>query len=297
MRSWQRRPRPAAIAAAAAALVLSLAAAAAAGVAFSTASTATMLRPRPASPSSLSPSSSRLSAPKRPRLSPGASASASASSSSSSSSSGGGGGGSKGGGGFLGELYSTVGRRERPLRVLFVGHNPSEAAWKAGHYFANPSNRFWHLLRETKMIPASFTCEDDSTLPHLCGYGFTDLGTGIPGTKSGEFKATVLHSWRASFYQRIKAHAERSGAPPRIVAFTGKRQFQELLFDYAKKPAVAFGMQSVRPKGWPFKPEETQLFVLTSPSGAAAMSNEARMAPYLELAQLVEAIPWEVEEE
>ena len=86
--------------------------------------------------------------------------------------------------------------------------------------------RFWPLLRETKMIPAHFTCEDDGKLPHLCGLGFSDLGTGIPGTKSGAFKPTVLHSWRASFYERIKAHAARSGAPPRIVAFTGKRQFQ-----------------------------------------------------------------------
>lgn len=46
------------------------------------------------------------------------------------------------GDGFLGELYKTEGKSERPLRVLFVGHNPSEAAWKAGHYFANKSNRW-----------------------------------------------------------------------------------------------------------------------------------------------------------
>ncbi len=76
------------------------------------------------------------------------------------------------------------------------------------------------------MIPADFTCERDRELPYLCGLGFTDLGTGIPGTESRAFKAAVLHSWRASFYQRIKAHAERCGAPPRILAFTGKRQFQ-----------------------------------------------------------------------
>lgn len=172
------------------------------------------------------------------------------------------------------------------------------------------------------MIPPHFTCEDDGKLPHLCGLGFTDLGTGIPGTKSGAFKPTVLHSWRASFYERIKAHAARSGAPPSIIAFTGKRQFQvgrflvggwthisvllvykpnrtlpqqELLFDYGTKPTVDFGLQTVRPEGFPFSPEETQLFVLTSSSGAAAMSNEVRLAPYQELAKLVAAIPWEPE--
>lgn len=145
------------------------------------------------------------------------------------------------------------------------------------------------------MIPASFTCENDRDLPHLLGLGFTDLGTGVPGTRSNEFKPSVLHSWRASLYDRIKAHAERSGAPPKIVAFTGKRQFQELLFDYANKPAVAYGLQTVRPKGFPFS--ETQLFVLTSPSGASALSNEVRLAPYLGLARLAQELgPWEPED-
>lgn len=223
---------------------------------------------------------------KRPRLSSSAAAASSSSSDA--------GGGSKGG---LPEIYKTAGERERPLRVLFVGHNPSDAAWRAGHYYANPSNRFWRLLRESRMIPASFTCENDGDLPHLCGYGFTDLGTGIPGTKSRAFAATVLHSWRASLYERLQAHAERSGAPPKIVAFTGKRQFQELLFDYGSKPTVTCGLQTVRPPGFPFTPEQTKLFVLTSPSGASALTNEARLAPYLQLAQELEAIPWVPEED
>lgn len=238
---------------------------------------ATMLRPAAAA---------ATAGNKRPRLTTAAAASSSSSSSSSSSQPAGG----------LPELYCTEGKRERPLRVLFVGHNPSMAAWKMGHYYANPSNRFWHLLRESGMIPADFTCEQDRLLPDIKGMGFTDLGTGIPGTKSNEFKATVLHSWRASFYQRLKAHAARSGAPPKVVAFTGKRQFQELLFDYASKPAVEYGMQTVRPKGFPFTPEQTTLFVLTSPSGASALKNDERLAPYTELAKLVEAIPWEPEE-
>ncbi len=70
------------------------------------------------------------------------------------------------------------------------------------------------------------------------------------------------------------------------------------MFDYFKKPSVGYGLQTVRPKGFPFKPEETALFVLTSSSGAAAMSNEARLAPYAELAKLVEALPpWEPDED
>ena len=31
--------------------------------------------------------------------------------------------------------------RDRPLRLVIVGHNPSAHAWSSGHYYSNPSNR------------------------------------------------------------------------------------------------------------------------------------------------------------
>jgi len=27
-----------------------------------------------------------------------------------------------------------------PLRMIIVGHNPSEHAWSSGHYYSNPGN-------------------------------------------------------------------------------------------------------------------------------------------------------------
>jgi hypothetical protein len=45
----------------------------------------------------------------------------------------------------------------------------------------------------------------------------------------------------------IQGHAQRAGAPPRIIAFTGKRQFKELLFDYPQPKGaganVEYGVQ------------------------------------------------------
>jgi TDG/mug DNA glycosylase family protein len=86
----------------------------------------------------------------------------SSSSSSSSSSSGGG-------------LVEKFGNPERPLRLILVGHNPSAAAWSAGHYYANPSNRMWSLLGGAGIIPADFSALDDGRCPAMCGIGFTDL--------------------------------------------------------------------------------------------------------------------------
>lgn len=79
------------------------------------------------------------------------------------------------------EKYSTPGHPETRLRLLFVGHNPSVHAWASGHFYSNPMNHFWTLLRQAQIIPPSFTCENDVDMPHALGIGFTDLGM-VPGT-------------------------------------------------------------------------------------------------------------------
>ncbi len=45
------------------------------------------------------------------------------------------------------------------------------------------------------------------------------------------------------------------------------------------------------PQGWPL-PAETEVWVMTSTSGAAAMTTVARFAPYQELAERFRQIPW-----
>ena len=125
--------------------------------------------------------------------------------------------------------------------------------------------------------------------------GFTDLGAGFPGTKSNEFKSVVLQSWRESLYIRLRAHTQRAGGiPPKIIAFTGKRQFQELFFDDpSPKLPISYGVQDKLPIGWPFSRDQTITFVLTSSSGASALTNEVREAPYKELASLLSKLaPW-----
>ncbi|CAM9194387.1 unnamed protein product [Choristocarpus tenellus] len=82
---------------------------------------------------------------------------------------------------------------------------------------------------------------------------------------------------------------------PKVVAFSGKRQWEELFFDApnetksklrgGQKGPFSFGLQpaSIRPPGWPFPSKATDVFVLCSSSGAAALTNSAREGPYNEL--------------
>ena len=73
----------------------------------------------------------------------------------------------------------SPGQPEWPLRLIVVGHNPSEKAWELGHYYANPSNRMWKLLATADIVPASFTASNDDDCPITCGVGFTDV-VGFP---------------------------------------------------------------------------------------------------------------------
>eukprot|EP00775_Hariotina_reticulata_P010204 gene10204-10365_t len=151
----------------------------------------------------------------------------------------------------------------QPLRLVLVGHNPSEYAWHTGHVYANPSNRFWPIMISTGIAPPGTTVpEADDTMPTEAGVGFTDVGTGHPGTDSAQFTSRDFQAWRSSFYARLAAHLQ--------------------------KACAAIGSL---PHGWPLPPS-CEVWVCTSTSGAAPMSNADRERPYQQLAEQLQQIPW-----
>ncbi|MDP9365316.1 MAG: mismatch-specific DNA-glycosylase, partial [Chloroflexota bacterium] len=60
------------------------------------------------------------------------------------------------------------------LDVVFVGFNPSLPAWRTGHYYANPGNRFYRLLHEVGLTPRLLCPTEDRSLPDF-GIGAVDL--------------------------------------------------------------------------------------------------------------------------
>ena len=187
------------------------------------------------------------------------------------------------------ERYASPGRPERPLRLLLVGHNPSEHAWLSGHFYSNPSNRMWKLLAESGLIPTDWDRPADHRMPHDLGIGFTDVGV-VPGNDAGAYDRETMRAWRDDFFQRLAAHVGRAGAEPRFVAFTGKRQWKELFDPVLKTSTLGVQDPALRPTGWPLT--SACVFVLTSSSGRAAMKDAARIAPYRELAELVQGVEW-----
>ena len=53
---------------------------------------------------------------------------------------------------FEGRLPCTA-HKERPLRLLIIGHNPSEHSYTSGTPYSNPSNRFWPTMRASGILP------------------------------------------------------------------------------------------------------------------------------------------------
>ena len=100
----------------------------------------------------------------------------------------------------LEDLFCSPSQVENALCLLIVGHNPSEKSWQRGHYYANPANRMWSLLKLGNIVPSTFIHENDVDCPSECGVGFIDLMSGIPETKSSSFSFSDMAIWKKSLY-------------------------------------------------------------------------------------------------
>jgi len=157
------------------------------------------------------------------------------------------------------------------LDVVFVGYNPSRLAWRTGFHYANPGNRFYHLLHDAGLTPRRFAPSECRDLPRL-GIGLADL----------------LHQWspraddvpRAAYLAALPAFRARvARAAPRAVLLNGIGIYR-LLFDRApprlgRDPDARLGTAAV--------------FVAPSSSGLANGHGRARLAAYRELARWLRA--------
>jgi double-stranded uracil-DNA glycosylase len=152
-------------------------------------------------------------------------------------------------------------RIRRPVRVLLVGINPGIRSSQLGHHFAGPSNRFWKLLYESRLVPEPIGYADDHRLPEW-GLGMTNLiprpTPGIDTLRAEEYVAGAKTLRRK--IRRVK---------PEVVAFVGVTLFRSV---FSRRPGqpVALGLQAERIEG-------ARVFVLPNPSGRNANFSYAEM--------------------
>ncbi|GLD92788.1 hypothetical protein PINS_up001367 [Pythium insidiosum] len=212
----------------------------------------------------------------------------------------------------------------RRLRLLIVGHNPSDHAWKSGYSYSNPSNHMWNLLRGRLtplswrgVLPHDAHVTEQNTMPHSYGVGMTSIGL-EPGNDAAAYDRVTMTRWKQDFFRRLRRHVRlvcqnehetlagissesasrddfvlcRRPHSPMIIAFSGKRQFS-WLFTPPLAKIDNYGKQTRLPPDWPREClHDCEVWVLPSTSGRAAMTKEQRSLPYQWLADAVHAAPW-----
>jgi double-stranded uracil-DNA glycosylase len=149
------------------------------------------------------------------------------------------------------------------LRVLFIGINPGLRSAQVGHHFAGPSNRFWKLLYESRLVNEALTYREDWRLPEW-GLGLTNIisrsSAGIDVLKPREYRAGVA---------RLKRKVDRYR--PMMVAFLGVTIFRTIFLPGTRTPSrLSLGLQRIRLAGVP-------VFLLPNPSGRNAHYSYRRM--------------------
>src|SRR5947208_6441018 len=152
-------------------------------------------------------------------------------------------------------------RLRHPVRVMLVGINPGIRSSQTGHHFAGPSNRFWKLLYESRLVTDPIGHQDDDRL-HEWGFGITNLiprpTPGIDTLRPDEYVAGAKILRRK--IRRVK---------PEVVAFIGVTLFRSVFGRRSGQP-IALGEQSERLEG-------ARVFVLPNPSGRNANFSYAEM--------------------
>lgn len=137
------------------------------------------------------------------------------------------------------------------LKIVFCGTAASEKSAQVGAYYANPTNKFWRVLHEVGLTSQRLQPPQFAELLHY-GIGLTDLA---------KFSAGMDKALKRADFDAVQFRAKIITLKPKVVAFTSKKAGQ-VFYGTSK---IAFGRQ-------PEMFEETVVFVLPSPSGAANRS-------------------------
>ncbi len=163
------------------------------------------------------------------------------------------------------------------LSILFVGINPGLHSSKAGHHYAGPSNRFWKLLYDAKLVPDRLSYQDDGRMLSF-GYGLTNLiARPTAGTKD-----LTEHDFLQG---REALLAKISRFQPAIVAVLGMSVAQ-VLWSHQDLDVVEQidSTRRIRPGLQPKTLADVPVFVLPNPSGRNAhYSYQVMMNLYIEL--------------
>jgi double-stranded uracil-DNA glycosylase len=136
------------------------------------------------------------------------------------------------------------------LKLVICGTAASIIAAREKAYYANPTNRFWRTLYNVGLTPRQLSPKE---FPQLLDYGIglTDVAKDAKGNDVDLLKSDFDAE---GFLQKMAEYQ------PKVIAFTSKKAASVALYTTTGK--LTYGLQAE-------KLEQSHVWILTSPSGAA----------------------------
>ena len=161
------------------------------------------------------------------------------------------------------------------LDIALIGLNPSTRSIQAGHYFANPRNRFWPALSASGLVGRDVGPSDDASLMDV-GIGFTDV-VKRPTPQASGLNAADFRRDAPLLREKLLEYQ------PAIACFHGLTAYRAYLRyaeDVKNSGDIPLGVQT-RTIG------DSAVFVLPNPSPANARYSLQDLASwYVELGRL-----------
>lgn len=168
---------------------------------------------------------------------------------------------------------------EPGVAILFVGINPGLRSAQVGHHFAGPSNRFWKLLYESRLVTEPLTYNEDARLPEW-KLGLTNIigrsSRGIDTLSAQEYREGIVTLTRK--VQRYR---------PRLVALLGMTIYRTVFSSQLSlRSRISLGATTSHIAGIP-------VFLLPNPSGRNAhYSYTDMLAVFRSLQQITAEAVW-----
>ena len=165
-------------------------------------------------------------------------------------------------------LGCTCGRCGSPALVAFSGKRQFEELFGGGEGRSGSN----HLPRSSKRQRRG------------CAYVSTNMASAAAAA-AGEPSASTSAAGDLSLDLGSGAVAEQSQRG-------GDEAWLQVSLQSQRPASIQLGRQWVLPAGWPLDVQASEVWVMTSTSGAAALSREARLAPWRELAGRLARHAW-----
>lgn len=156
------------------------------------------------------------------------------------------------------EMKSLPDYLQNGLDIVLIGLNPSVRSAQAGHYFANPRNRFWAAVSAANLAGRPVGPGDDASLMSH-GIGFTDV-VKRPTPQASGLSAADYRRDAPALRDKLLRYA------PRIACFHGLTAYRAYLRyaeDVRNPGDIGLGRQDLRIGA-------SHVFVLPNPSPANA---------------------------